>query len=63
VLIEECKNVINVDDQIVLLFQINNQLPKSQKLCIPSLISRDYISKALDMIQDRLRPVNIPLTT
>jgi hypothetical protein len=56
-LIEQCKGTSSIDDQITLLFQINALLPKSQQLQIPSLITRDYVSKAIGTVQDWLNPV------
>lgn len=62
-LIEQCKDKAELDDQIILLFQINAHLPKSQQLSIPSLITRDYVSKALDMVQDRINLLNVSTAT
>ena len=53
-LIEKCKSTKEIDDKIAILFRINECLPKSQRLRIPSLISWDYVSKALETVQERM---------
>lgn len=37
-----------------MLENINSRLPRSQKLKLPSLITNDYVHKALDMVEERL---------
>ena len=53
-LIEKCKSMKEIDDKIAILFRINECLPKSQRLRIPSLISWDYVSTALETVQERI---------
>jgi len=53
-LIDKCRYEKNVEDQISLLYAINGGLPESEKLTFPSLITNDYVSRALDMIEERL---------
>ncbi len=53
-LIVRCRYERNVDDQISLLNKINENLPKGKRLRIPSLITDDYVSRALDMIEERV---------
>jgi len=45
---------MDVDKQFELLQKINLLLPKSIKLRMPSLITDDYIRKALDRIEEYL---------
>ncbi len=45
---------MDVDKQFELLQKINVLLPKSIKLRMPSLITDDYIRKALDRIEEYL---------
>jgi hypothetical protein len=45
---------MDVDKQFELLQKINLLLPKSIKLKMPSLITDDYIRKALDRIEEYL---------
>ena len=60
-LITKCRYQLDVDKQILILNAINFALPKSLQLKIPSLITNDYVSRALDIIEDRIllhhRPV------
>ena len=54
-LIEKCRYEVNdVDKQIELLQQINLSLPRSIRIKLPSLITNDYVDKALDRIEERL---------
>ena len=48
---------MDVDKQILILNAINFSLPKSLRLKIPSLITNDYIGRALDIIEDRILPL------
>ena len=58
-LIQKCKYENDVDRQIELLKQINSALPKSIRIEFPSLITNDYVSKALDIIEERVIKVAI----
>jgi hypothetical protein len=53
-LIQQCRYEIDVDKQFELLQKINALLPKSIKLTMPSLITDDYIRRALDIIDEYL---------
>lgn len=44
----------NIDEQIEYLYEINRMLPDPERLIIPSLISNDYISKVLDIIEEAM---------
>ena len=53
-LVHQCRNEQSLDLQINLLFRINESLPDSLGIKIPSLITNDYVSRALDIIEDKL---------
>ena len=53
-LIQQCRTETNLDIQINILFQINETLPDSVRIKVPSLITNDYVSRALDIIEDKL---------
>lgn len=53
-LIVRCRYERNVDDQVSLLIKINANLPKRNRLRIPSLITDDYVSRTLDTIEERV---------
>jgi hypothetical protein len=55
-LIAKCRYQRDVDKQILILHAINSALPKSLQLKIPSLLTNDYVSRALDIIEDRILP-------
>ena len=67
-LITKCRYQRDVDKQILILNAINFSLPKSLQLKIPSLITNDYVGRALDLIEDRILPLrrtiasNIPMS-
>lgn len=56
-LITKCRYQRDVDKQILILNAINFSLPKSLQLKIPSLITNDYVGRALDIIEDRILPL------
>jgi hypothetical protein len=63
-LIERCRYQNDVDKQILILHAINSALPQSLRLQMPSLLTNDYVSRALDIIEDRiLPPVNTATNT
>ena len=49
-----CRHQSDVDKQILLLHKINSALPKSLQLQVPSLLTNDYVSRALDIIEERI---------
>jgi len=53
-LIARCRYQSDVDEQIRTLHAINSALPKSLQLHMPSLLTNDYVSRALDIIEDRV---------
>lgn len=53
-LIDECRGKNDVDSQISLLCTINETLPRSKQLKLPSLITDDYVFRALEIIEARL---------
>jgi hypothetical protein len=53
-MIEECKNELNIDKEIEILYKINSMLPTSEQLKIPSLITNDHVSHALYTIEEKL---------
>ena len=53
-LIARCRDQSDVDKQILILRAINSALPKSLQLQMPSLLTNDYVSRALDIIEDRI---------
>lgn len=55
-LIATCRYQNDVDKQIRILHAINSVLPKSLRLQMPSLLTNDYVSRALDIIEDRILP-------
>jgi hypothetical protein len=55
-LIAKCRYQSDVDKQIRILNAINSALPKSLQLQMPSLLTNDYVSRALDIIEDRILP-------
>jgi hypothetical protein len=63
-LIATCRYQNDVDKQIRILHAINSALPQSLRLQMPSLFTNDYVSRALDIIEDRiLPPVDIATNT
>jgi hypothetical protein len=55
-LIERCRYQNDVDKQILILHAINSALPQSLRLQMPSLLTNDYVSRALDIIEERISP-------
>ena len=55
-LIAKCRYQGDVDKQILMLHTINSALPKSLRLQMPSLLTNDYVGRALDIIEDRILP-------
>ena len=55
-LIARCRYHNDVDKQIRILNAINSALPKPLRLQMPSLLKNDYVTRALDIIEDRILP-------
>jgi hypothetical protein len=53
-MIVRCRYERDIDKQIILLREINEKLPKPERLRLPSLMTDDYVSRALDTIEERL---------
>lgn len=53
-MIGKCRYERNVDDQIYLLNEINESLPRRKRVRFPSLMTNDYVSRALDIIEGQL---------
>ena len=58
-LIQKCRYENNVDRQINLLRQINSELSESIRIRLPSLITDDYVGRALDIIEERILNLDI----
>jgi predicted DNA-binding protein (UPF0278 family) len=57
-LIEECNNEPDIDKKIQLFYRVNSILPSSYQVCIPSLITDDYIDKTLYRIHQNMQIAN-----
>jgi hypothetical protein len=55
-LVQKCRYESNLDTQVDILFQINKILPSVMKLKLPSFFTDDYVSRALDIIEEKLVP-------
>jgi hypothetical protein len=53
-LISRCRYENDLDNQVIILRDINNRLPKEKKIVIASFITDDYVSRALDIIEEQL---------
>ena len=42
----------NIDEQVVLLQELNRLLPREKRLSLPSLFTKDYVSKAVNTIEE-----------
>jgi hypothetical protein len=42
----------NIDEQVRLLEELNTLLPEERRLLVPSLITNDYVSRAVDIIEE-----------
>lgn len=54
-LIARCRYEPDLDNQISILRDIIDRLPQDMKVSTPSLITNDYVSVALDKIEERAR--------
>jgi hypothetical protein len=50
-LISECRDEGNIDKQVEILREINSWLPESKRIALPSLITDDYVNRALDIAE------------
>lgn len=53
-LIDQCRYETNLDVQINMLYHLNESLPEHLRIKIPSLLTNDYIGRALDIIEDKV---------
>jgi len=53
-LVRQCKQTNEIDEKIAILLKINANLPKYMQLKIPSLITRDYVKRAIAIIEERI---------
>lgn len=53
-LIQECREAKDVDTQIDLLHTINDGLPQSDRIVLPSFMTDDYCRRALEMTEDKI---------
>ncbi len=54
-LIARCRYEPDLDNQISILRDIIDRLPQDMKVSTPSLITNDYVSVALDRIEEQAR--------
>jgi hypothetical protein len=54
----QCRDEEDIDRQVSILFRANAMLPESMQLRIPSLITDDYIQKALFEIEKQIEGVS-----
>ncbi len=54
-LMDLCRWESNLDRQVELLRKVNRSLPESLQIKMPSLVTNDYVARALDVIEDKLR--------
>ena len=52
VYISQIRESDDVDEQLRLLEELNALLPLEKRLQLPSLITRDYISKAVNTVEE-----------
>lgn len=53
-LIDACRSESDLDIQVAVLHRINQGLPEPLQLKMPSFLTNDYVSRALDMIEDKM---------
>ncbi len=52
--ISAARNASNVDARVAMLQTLNNSLPRSIRLTLPSMFTNAYVRRALETIEDRL---------
>ena len=52
--IELCRSEPELDRQIEFLQRINKSLPSAIQILIPSLLTNDFVGRALDTIEERI---------
>jgi len=53
-LIDACRSEPNLDRQVAVLCRINQGLPEPLQLKMPSLLTDDYVIRALDIIEAKM---------
>lgn len=53
-LIDACRSESDLDRQVAVLNRINRGLPEPMQLKMPSFLTNDYVTRALDMIEDKM---------
>jgi hypothetical protein len=53
-LIDACRSESDLDRQVAVLHRINQGLPEPLQLKMPSFLTNDYVTRALDMIEDKM---------
>lgn len=51
-LVRRCRYEISLDNQVTMLVEINKTLPAKNRIRLPSLITNDYVARALDVIEE-----------
>jgi len=51
---QSCLDSEDIDKRVEMLERINRLLPKENMIKLPSLITNDYIDKALYLLEERL---------
>lgn len=52
--IERCRSEQELDTQIKILHEINENVPTSIRVTMPSLLTNDFVYRALDTIEERI---------
>ena len=53
-IIELCRSEPEVDRQVEFLQRINENLPSTIQIAMPSLLTDDFVGRALDTIEERI---------
>ena len=53
-LIDACRSESDFDRQVAALHRINQGLPEPLQLKMPSFLTNDYVTRALDIIEDKM---------
>lgn len=54
-LVRKCRQETNLDNQVSMLKELNSRLG-SRRVVLNSLITNDYVSRVLDIIEESLAP-------
>lgn len=53
-LIEKCREEKDIDNQIEMLYTINDSLSHTDRIQMPSFLTDDYCRRALEMIEEKI---------